>query len=194
MKLCDCGCGGEVSKPGNKFIRGHNRGGINLSDGTKKKMSDSAIKDRKEHPLSESDKKRISIRMKKYFKEHPVSDETREKQSETTKLQWINIEERKKQSDRLKIYWDLHPEDKERERQRNLKRFEDPLEHEKSSKVSKKYYDKIDDPGLVIIGHHIAYDFDRPEAFVVQITSRFHSSIHHPKGVQIGKRGYSLID
>ena len=42
--------------------------------------------------------------------------------------------------------------------------------------------------------HHVAYDFLRPEALRIKITRKFHSSIHHPKGIQFHQRGYSLID
>lgn len=48
--------------------------------------------------------------------------------------------------------------------------------------------------GLDLCWHHIAYDFSRPEALRVRITRKFHSLIHHPKGIQFHQRGYSLID
>ena len=70
-----------------------------------------------------------------------------------------------------------------------------PEDKKNHSIAMNNYYNSLDDPGNVIVNHHIAYDFNRPEAMTVNITSRFHSSIHHPKGLQIGVgRGYSLID
>jgi len=55
-QLCECGCGNEVTKPGNRFINGHHRRGVILSQDIKDKMKES--------------KKNIS-------------DETREKMSKT---------------------------------------------------------------------------------------------------------------
>lgn len=48
--------------------------------------------------------------------------------------------------------------------------------------------------GEDLVWHHVAYDFLRPEALRVRITRKFHSSIHHPKGIQFSVHGYSLID
>ena len=48
--------------------------------------------------------------------------------------------------------------------------------------------------GIDLVWHHISYDFGRPDALRVRITRKFHASIHHPKGIQYTKRGYSLID
>jgi hypothetical protein len=42
--------------------------------------------------------------------------------------------------------------------------------------------------------HHVAYDFDDPDTLRVRLTRKFHSSIHHPKGIQFSIHGYSLID
>lgn len=45
LKMCECGCGEKVSKPGNKFICGHNRNrkGVYLSEEARKKMSVSQL-------------------------------------------------------------------------------------------------------------------------------------------------------
>jgi hypothetical protein len=48
--------------------------------------------------------------------------------------------------------------------------------------------------GNDIVNHHVAYDFYRPEAFIVKITRSVHSMIHHIPGVGIHERSYSLID
>lgn len=128
---------------------------------------------RYEDPLEH---KKSSESALKRHKNNPMSDETKEKMSITQTKRYEDPIERKKNSEGHK------------------KLYEDPLERKKQSIAQLKRYAKIDDPGLVIVGHHIAYDFDRPEAFIVRITSRFHGQIHNPKGVQRHKRGYSLID
>ena len=66
---------------------------------------------------------------------------------------------------------------------------DDPTIGQQKSKSQKKRYGNMEDPGL-----EIAYDFARPEALTVEVTRRFHGSIHNPKGLQRHKRGYSLID
>lgn len=48
--------------------------------------------------------------------------------------------------------------------------------------------------GLGMCWHHIAYDFLRPKALRVKITDKFHGQIHHPPGIPLTIRGYSLID
>jgi hypothetical protein len=66
--------------------------------------------------------------------------------------------------------------------------------NEKNRQSNLKRYTEMDDPKQQIVGHHIAYDFDRPDAFVVQMTRSFHAKIHNPKGQKISEHGYSLID
>lgn len=48
--------------------------------------------------------------------------------------------------------------------------------------------------GFDTVWHHVAYDFNDLEALRVSITRKFHGSIHHPSGIGIQERGYSLID
>ncbi|HDZ15647.1 hypothetical protein LCGC14_0570260 [marine sediment metagenome] len=40
-KLCECGCGGFVTKPGNRFIHGHHRRGVKVSKETTEKRVES---------------------------------------------------------------------------------------------------------------------------------------------------------
>ena len=89
--------------------------------------------------------------------------------------------------------WD-DPLEREKSRKGTTKHFEDSLEREKQSERITKFYSKLDNPGEQICGHHIAYDFNRPEAFIVKITRKFHTKIHNPKGIPVTERGYSLID
>jgi len=60
MKECKCGCGQEVTKEGNRFIKGHNKGMLNkkCSKETKKKMSEAA-KNRKRCKLTEEHKRKL---------------------------------------------------------------------------------------------------------------------------------------
>ena len=64
----------------------------------------------------------------------------------------------------------------------------------KKSEFQRQRYDKMDNPGQEIVGHHVAYDFNRPNAFVVKITRSFHGRVHHPKGQPAHEFGYSLMD
>lgn len=116
----------------------------------------------------------------KRYKDNPVSDESKEKMviSQTERFKNNPVTDETKNT--LCIS--------------QKKRFEDPKEHEKLSIAHRKRYAEMDDPGLEIIKHHIAYDFNNTDDLIVKITSRFHSSIHHPKGVSFAEHGYSLID
>lgn len=53
----------------------------------------------------------------------------------------------------------------------------------------KKFYGGYD-----IVNHHIAYDFNHPEALTVKVTRSFHGRIHSPPGMNSRERRYSLID
>jgi len=125
---------------------------------------------------------------------------------------WDNSTERNKQAERLTKYFEdpnmrlnrgksgksarrNDPTISRRQAESLKKTYHDnPTLLERKSDAMNKHYADMDNPGLEICGHHIAYDFDRPEAFVVHITRSFHSSIHHPKGQPITEHGYSLID
>ena len=48
--------------------------------------------------------------------------------------------------------------------------------------------------GFDLVWHHIAYNFNDPNALRVRITRKFHGQIHSPKGLPVTERGYSLID
>lgn len=85
-------------------------------------------------------------------------------------------------------------ETKEKIGRASLERMPSHETREKQRQGVLKYYAEMSDTKKQIVGHHIAYDFDRPEAFVVKITKSFHSSIHHPKGIPLTEHGYSLID
>lgn len=127
------------------------------------------------------------------------------------KKRWSDPNEREKQSVRLKqahiddptlserqcvlqtIRWN-DPKEHEKASLSQIKRWEDPKERERQSNIIARHYAGLDEPKLESCYHHIAYDFDRPEALTVKINRGFHSSIHKPKGIRVDERGYSLID
>lgn len=59
---------------------------------------------------------------------------------------------------------------------------------------NKRIVSKLQRPKTGYVWHHVAYDFKRPDALVVEISKSQHASIHHPKGCKFGTYGYSLID
>lgn len=73
LPLCKCGCGLIVTKPGNRFIHGHNRKDVVVSDTTKKKMSVTRLGVPRK-PLSPEHCDTIS----KGMMGHSVSPETRD--------------------------------------------------------------------------------------------------------------------
>ena len=48
--------------------------------------------------------------------------------------------------------------------------------------------------GNDIVRHHVAYDFNCPDAFVTMVTRRRHGEIHKPKGIGVHQRGYISTD
>lgn len=80
------------------------------------------------------------------------------------------------------------------------KRYEDPEEIQKKREIMIKlwedpeYRKKQKHSPDQLCRHHVAYDFNDPDALVVIVTRRRHGEIHHPKGIGIHQRGYSLID
>ena len=137
--------------------------------------------------------------------------EEHERRSRLTTEQWVNPEIRENYIQGQKKRWE-DPEEHKKLSERQKKKYEDPEEREKTSEIQKKsyrndttrskrqaislkeHYSKMDNPGEEIIKHHVAYDFNNPDALVVRVTKSFHGSIHHPKGISFTKRGYSLID
>lgn len=132
--------------------------------------------------------------------------EFREKVCVSHKEYWDDSESHIKASlVQLKRYKD--PKAHERQSIAQLKRYNDPekrLEHKKLYESSilchkiaesvNKFYAKLDDPGLQPVMHHVAYDFNNPDALTVEVTRSFHAQIHHPKGIPVTERGYSLVD
>ena len=170
-KLCECGCG-EYAKPGNRFIYKHNRRGTTISDEHKRRISESVMGDKNPAKRPESRKKISEALMG-----HEVSNETREKLSIINKGRKYSDDIKLKMSKASKLFYKNHPE---------LCR--------NHSKLMNEYYSSFDDPGEIVVNHHIAYDFDHPELLTVRVTRRFHAMIHNPKGIPVTERGYSLID
>ena len=182
LPICECGCGEPVAKDGNRFIHGHN--GRNNGKRISKYYSD--------HPEA---REKARLRTIDQFAPQEVRDATskrstevwknpeyRNAQSERMIRQWADPEYRNMQSEAQKQYYHDHPEV-----------LEEMSEKAKNSKTYKANHEK-QKGGKDICYHHIAYDFLRSDALIVKITRKFHSQIHHPKGIQFGTRGYSLID
>lgn len=89
-KLCQCGCGSQVSKPSNKFIRGHNRKNCKLSEDhihIIKKYNKGKIR-------SFKTKQKISSKIKELYKseESPYTETTIRKRKESLTLAWKNLD------------------------------------------------------------------------------------------------------
>jgi hypothetical protein len=97
----------------------------------------------------------------------------------------------------INSFTDMGVQARHKESQRRRWATPDAREHHsKSMRASTQFHVAIQNQkgGNDIIGHHVAYDFDRPEAFVVDVARTFHGQIHNPKGQGVHERGYSLID
>ena len=109
-KLCECGCGGEVT-PGSRFIRGHNWRGRRHIEESKRKISE-ANKGNKHNAktkrkLSKAAKGRIvseetKIKLRKARKNRIFTEETKKKISESSKGKVMSEEARRKNSEAKK--------------------------------------------------------------------------------------------
>lgn len=132
-------------------------------------------------------------------KKQPKSQKTRDKISKTLKEYNEDPEVRKTRSEGLIQYFIDNPEALEANRLRGIEQFADQKSRDEMSEIMKnseahKASVEKQIGGNDMIDHHIAYDFGRPEALTVKVTRKFHNSIHHPKGISLTQRGYSLID
>ena len=114
-------------------------------------------------------------------------------------------------------YYIDHPEAVEAARLKSLEQWSHQENCDEASRIKKQWF--IDHPeagnehseilknseaakiaadnqrgGFDLVWHHVAYDFNDPDALRVRITRKFHGAIHHPPGISIAIRGYSLID
>lgn len=95
---------------------------------------------------------------------------------------WLDSEYRTNQTAALKQYYIDNPEACDRASKVRL--------NSDAAKAEAKRQLGGDD----LVWHHVAYDFNDPDALRVRIKRKFHGAIHHPKGIQFSVRGYSLID
>ena len=133
----------------------------------------------KEYYSDPDNKKAKSDQMIQYYIDHP---EARDEISKTVKKY---LEDHPEAVDefiaRMEIYWG------------DQKHRDELSEIIKNSNAHKAAMMKTRG-GNDIVDHHISYDFGRPEALIVKVTRSFHGQIHHPKGIPLTERGYSLID
>ena len=119
----------------------------------------------------------------------------RRKTGEANKKRYEDPDERIKTGESVKKAHRDDPTLSQRLSDGQKKSYQDDKTRAKRQRDSQRaHYTEMIDPGLEICSHHVAYDFARPEALTVDVTRRFHGSIHNPKGTQRHLRGYSLID
>lgn len=131
-----------------------------------------------------------------YNKDHP---EKGSNHSEFMVGRFSNQIERDVQADRLLQYHLDNPESAESARIRGIERYADQsVRDEMAETMRNSDVHRMAIKNMIgsndFVWHHVAYDFLRPKALRIRIKRKFHGLIHHPKGMKISKRGYSLID
>jgi len=195
LPFCECGCGERVKNKGSIWIKNHDKRGKSLSDITKQKLRDANV----DKVLTDATKLAISKGVKKALGDPIIRDkiskagkkryedpEERKKTADITKKRYEDPEERKRTSEAVKNWHREHPDIWKGE---NGHAFGRPFTDEMKLAISKANSDPDQ-----LVNHHYAYDFLRREALTIEITRKFHSKIHNPKGIGIHQRGYSLID
>lgn len=150
-KLCKCGCGKPVTKPGNRFISGHNSRGNNYWD------------HEPEPTLCKCGCGELAKPGNEFIFNHQKRGEEYWKLQEESKLcecgcgnyaksgnRFIDghnrrgIEHTEETCEKMSIFQTKrfeNPEECEKDRLAQLKRYEDPLEHIKTSKGGKKRFE-----------------------------------------------------
>lgn len=90
LQLCECGCGQRVAKKGNRFIRGHNRCGVEQTSKSKRKIS-KAVTQYYDDPTAQE---AARLRAIKQFS----TQKGRKKMSDGVKKRWLDPEEHVKAS------------------------------------------------------------------------------------------------
>ena len=93
LPFCECGCGLRVTKPGNRFINGHNNRSEYCSQKTKDKQSERRI----EYYKDQANCDKQSERRIEYYKDQANRDEMSKRMTEY----WSNQDNRDKQSERM---------------------------------------------------------------------------------------------
>ena len=103
MKLCECGCGREVAKEGNRFVRGHNRTGTTPCSETIKKMQISQSERQAHTVMDKETRDKISFGLRLVHKNDPS---LAEHLSKVQTAVWDGDNDRKtKLSDRMKKHY-----------------------------------------------------------------------------------------
>lgn len=192
LPLCECGCRLRVTKPGNRYINGHNgRGkpGRSPSPETKKLLSIIATKQWAPQKVRNDQSKRLI----QYHKDHPeIGDEMSKRMIQY----YIDNPEAKNEMSEIMIQWNKdHPEAGKAHSEwmkeicsdpevlgamseRTIEQFSDPEAREAARLKALQFYAKIGDPGKQIVRHHFIYDHNNPDQHTVEITRAEHASHH----------------
>ena len=179
LPFCECGeCGLRVTKPGNRFINGHNRRGIPHTPKTCAKISkilenSEAVKAYAEARRGVPNSPEHNAAISKAKTDIPNSPEHN-----------AAISVGRKNSDAVKDAV---------EARKGVPLSPEHIAAIKKGQEEAGVYDVMRG-GNDFVWHHVAYDFNDPEALRVRIKRKFHGAIHNPKGCKFSKRCYSLID
>jgi hypothetical protein len=198
LPFCECGeCGLRVTKPGDRFINGHQNRGKN----------NPMWKLKPEPQLCECGCGEFAKSKNKFIKGHNTRGKYYWASQQEPQLCECGCDEYALPGNKFILGHSMKGRDFTDEHRSNISkaRQNHPVSDATRKKIiigNKRTYKEHPElwdhsrnqSGDDLVWHHIAYDFGRPEALRVRITRKFHGQIHKPKGIPISKRGYLLID